>query len=275
MSDEVASGLKRAIRVLECLGNESAGRPDGVGVVEIGRLLGVEKSQVSRTLKALAEAGLVERDTESRGYRLGWRLFALAASSADPRLLAIAPGVLRQLVSVFGESAHVSTLQGAEVLTVLSESPPHSLKASSWIGRTAPLHSTSSGRALLFDHTEDEIRTLLDGVDFVPSAANTPRDVDDLIARLGAARRRGFAVCDEEFEPGLIAVAAPIRGFRGAIVAALNISAPKFRFDRIDAAGQHLVAAARHLSLRDGAGSTAGAPPTGATTNRPTQEPSR
>lgn len=269
MSEEVASGLQRAIRILECLGQESAGRSNGLGVIEISRLIGVDKSQVSRTLKTLAESGLVERDAETRAYRLGWRLFALAASSANRHLLATAPRVLRKLVALIGESAHLSTLKGPEVLTVLSEDPPHGLRASSWVGRTVPIHSTSSGRALLFDHTDDETRALFAGVRFEPSASNTPRDIDDLLERLDAARQRGYAVCDEEFEPGLVAVAVPIRSFRGDIVAALNISAPKFRFEHVEAAGRHLMTAARHLSLRDAA-ARAAATPTRATVTRPT-----
>ena len=49
---------------------------------------------------------------------------------------------------------------------------------------------------------------------------------------LATVRARGYAVTDEELEPGLIAVAAPIRGYDGAVIAALSVSGPTTRMNR-------------------------------------------
>ena len=49
---------------------------------------------------------------------------------------------------------------------------------------------------------------------------------------LATVRARGYAVTDEELEPGLTAVATPIRGYDGAVVAALSVSAPTTRMSR-------------------------------------------
>ena len=66
---------------------------------------------------------------------------------------------------------------------------------------------------------------------------------------MDAARQRGYAVADEAFETGLLAVAAPVRDFRGGIAAALNVSAPKFRLDaRLEEAGSAVAEAAASLS---------------------------
>lgn len=244
-----SSSLQRAIAILMTLGSEPATRRDSLGVVEIARLIGSEKTQVSRTLKTLGEAGLVDRDPDSLGYRLGWQLFVLASSAGNQHLLAVAPRVLRRLVTVVGERAHLSVLQGGEVMTLLSESPSQAIQAAGWVGRATPLNSTSSGRALLFDHTEDELRALLPEEAFRAEALNAPRDVEQLMSRLAQARKRGFATTDEEFEPGLVAVAAPVRDFQGRIIAAVNISAPKFRLGHnLEGAGLQVLAAAKHLS---------------------------
>lgn len=250
MTEETATSLQRAIAILTTLGSEAATRVEGIGVVEIARLLGREKSQVSRTLKTLAASGLVDRNPDTLGYRLGWRLFTLAASAADQHLLAAAPAVLRRLVTVVGERAHLSVLEGDEVLTVLSENPSRAvIQASGWVGRASSLQNTSSGRALLFDHSDEEIRGLLADVDFGSEARNAPRNAADVLNRVSQARQRGYAVADEEFEVGLVAVAAPVRDFRGRIIAALNVSAPKFRFgQKLDAAGVQVKAAANYLS---------------------------
>jgi len=198
--------------------------------MRISELLDREKSQVSRTLKALAGRGFVDRDPETLEYRLGWRVYTMAARTGRSRLLALAPPVLRKLVDELGETAHLSVLDGDEVLTLLSERSPRLVQASDWSGRRTPADRTSSGRALLFGH----------------DPASLP---EELGRRVRAARRRGYATVDEEFEPGLVGAAAPVRDFSGRIVAALNVSGPKFRLgDRLDAAGREVELAAEEMS---------------------------
>ncbi len=243
------TNLRRELAILTVLGGEEAVEDGGLGVVRIAELIGREKSQVSRTLKILAESGFVDRDTATLRYRLGWRFFALAARAGEQRLLTVAPALLERLVENLGETAHLSVLQGTEVLTVLSESPPHAVKADGWAGRTVPIYCTSSGRALLFDHDREAVSGLLSGVEFRELRPGTVRNVEELQESISHARERGYALGDEEFEFGLVGAAAPVRDFRGRLVASLNISAPKFRLGRrLEAAGREVKKAADELS---------------------------
>ena len=252
MVAETATSLRRGLAILFALEGE-ASRDGGLGVTRIAELLGREKSQVSRSLKILAQYGLVERDPDTRGYRLGSRLFAMATRSGETRLVSAAAPQLRRLVRELGETAHLSVLQGADVLTILSEAPDHVVQAAGWVGRTVPAYCTSSGRALLFDHDRDDLEAMFAGTSFDGAGPNAPRDVEELFDRIASARRRGFALVNEEFEPGLVAAAAPLRDFRGRVIAAVNVSAPKFRFgDRLDAASASVKAAADELSARLG-----------------------
>jgi DNA-binding IclR family transcriptional regulator len=102
------------------------------------------------------------------------------------------------------------------------------------VGALTPLAITSAGRALVSDLAEDELAALgLDGA-------------REAIAR---ARADGYAIVREEFEAGLVAAAAPIRDPAGHIIAAVNVSAPSFRFEhRLDEAARLLVEAADTLS---------------------------
>jgi IclR family KDG regulon transcriptional repressor len=244
------TNLRRELAILTVLGGEEAVEDGGLGVVRIADLIGREKSQVSRTLKVLAESGFVDRDTTTLQYRLGWRFFALAARAGDQRLLNAAPALLERLVENVGETAHMSVLQGVEVLTVLSESPPHAVKADGWAGRTVPIYCTSSGRALLFDHDHEALSSLLSGVEFRELRPGTVRNIEELEESIALARERGYALVDEEFEFGLVGTAAPVRDFKGRLVAALNVSAPKFRLGggRLEAAGREVKRAADELS---------------------------
>ena len=241
--------LKKELAILVALGGEEAVEDGGLGVVRVAQIIGREKSQVSRALKALATSGLVDRDPSTLHYRLGWRFFALAARAGEQRLLSVAPQLLERLVKNLGETAHLSVLQGGEVLTVLSRSPSHVVKADGWTGRTVPVYCTSSGRALLFDHDRDALSELLSGIEFRRLGPSTVGDVGELYERVVDARAQGYALVDEEFELGLVGVAAPVRDFRGWIAAALNVSAPKFRLgERLEAAGEEVKRAADELS---------------------------
>jgi IclR family KDG regulon transcriptional repressor len=254
MVAEPATGLRRGLDILMTVGGPESAAAGGLGVVRIAALVGREKSQVSRALKTMLDCGLVERDPETRAYRLGWRFYAMAAGAGDARLLAAARPVLQELVARVGESAHLSVLDGADVLTVLSEAPESAVRAAGWVGRRVPAHCTSAGRALLIDEQADALRARFAGVIFRAGSRRGPRDVPALERRIATARARGYAVVDEELEPGLVGAAAPVRGFDGRVVAAVNVSAPKFRLGRrLDGAGRAVRDAAAAVSARLGA----------------------
>ncbi len=263
MSNEIATSLRRALSVLLVLASDRSVKSHGLGVMEIAGLMDREKSQVSRTLRTLNDLGLVDRDPDTLNYRLGWQLFALAARAGEQRLLEEASPLLTGLVREVKERAHLCVFQGGEVLTVLSESPAQAVQAVDWVGRTVPAHCTSSGRALLLDHGLPELASLWPGARLPRPAPNSPASVRKLHALILEARTRGFAVAEEELEPGLVAVAAPIRDSRSRVVAALDVSGPKFRLEgRLEAVGQTLGDAAEELARRvgwrpeDGDGST-------------------
>lgn len=229
MAADRETSIRRAMEVLMSLGSEEAISQGGMRVTQIGERLGREKSQVSRALKVLAEYGLVERAHDALSYRLGWRIYALAQLGGRPRMLEEASPRLRALAARTQERAHLSVLQGAEVLTLLSESAGRAVEAVGWVGRMTPAYCTSAGRALLFDHDRDQLEARFAGVELQRLAPNTPTDLDKLAALVEEARERGYALCDEEFEAGLVGVAAPVRDATGAIVASFNVSAPTFR----------------------------------------------
>lgn len=240
-----ATGLRRGIDVLQALAGDEA-QPGGLGVLRVAELVGADKSQVSRTLKTLAGYGIVDRDADTRAYRLGWAMFALAARAGDTRLLTAGEPVARALAETLAERVHLTVLRGTDVLTVLSYAAPHAIEATGWVGRVVPAYCTSSGYALLVD---SDVQALLAHVELARLGPRTPRTVAEVAVRVAAGRERGFAIADEDFEPGLVAVAAPVRDFRGRVAAALNVSAPKFRLEaRVAEAGAAVAEAAAELS---------------------------
>jgi len=225
VSENPSTTLRRGVRLLAYLGSV-----DGdVGVTDVARATGMDKSLASRSLQVLAELGLVEQDAGTRAFRIGWGLFVLAAGAGDRRLRRVAPPLLEELSALTGESAYLSVRERNEVVTIFAARPPRVIQAVDWTGQRSPIPPTSAGRALLFDHGEEGMSRLLAPSDFASSVPAGPGDVAELARRVAKARRVGVAVVEEEFEPGLVGLAAPVRDWTGAIVAAVNLSGPVFR----------------------------------------------
>jgi DNA-binding IclR family transcriptional regulator len=241
-----ASGLRRDLELLEVL---ATGRE--LGVTRVAELVGREKTQVSRALASLAEEGLVERNPDTLGYRLGWRLYALAARTGEAHLVATAGPYLRRLVSQLHETAHLCVLRGGDVLTLLSESPSHAFRGVGWEGVSVAVPATSAGRVLISDWEPTVIREW-----FTPERLNAAgavrfRDTASLLEEIAHIRAHGYATVDEEFEVGVVGCSAPVRDFRGRIVAAINVTAPKGRLgDKLDAAGRVTARIAAELTAR-------------------------
>lgn len=251
--EDRGSSLRRALALVTALGSEELLGTGGAGVSQLAAMTGQDKSQVSRTLRTLADVGLVDRDPQTLLYRIGWQLFVLASRAGDQRLLSLAAPLLMRMVAETGERSHLSVLRGAAVLTLLTESPAHVLQTVSWVGRVVPCHATSSGRALLLDHGPDELEALLGKGELDRHGPHGVADVAELVARIEVARTQRAVVVDEEFEPGLVGVAAAVRDVTGRVVAALNVSGPTFRLrGELDAARTSVAAAADELSQQLG-----------------------
>ena len=236
------------LAILETLSHSGQDGEPGLTVSALARALGRDKSSVSRQLKPLVDLGLVERDASGL-HRLGWKLFAVAAQAGDQRLLLLAPPVMRQLATVLGERVHLSIRRNEDVFTIVSEGPQQVIEANMWVGRTVPIWCTSSGRALLFDHTAEEIRALIEKTFRKGPGSQAPTSVDEVVARVDKARLQGYALVVDEFEDGLSAAAAPVRDVHGRIVAAINVSAPSFRIaDNLAHVGRQVAQAATYLS---------------------------
>jgi len=242
--------VQRTLSVLDFVAARAGGAPPGV--VEIARGVGLEKSVVSRLLRTLAETRLLVRDP-GLGYRIGPRLFSVAAAAQDARLVELGTRAIAALADRFGERAEIYTRTGNLAMTVATASPDSPLQVTGWIGRTYPLVSTAAGRALLFDAHDEDLRRLIDTVGLDVSGPNSPRTADEALARLSVDRERRLCVAYEEVDRGLLAVGAPIRGAGGRIIAAIALSGPLDRVNvRLDELTHELPARAAALSAELG-----------------------
>ncbi|MEU9480492.1 IclR family transcriptional regulator [Streptomyces sp. NPDC048191] len=266
-----AIGLRRDLEILEVLRSPEATRGPGLSVTRISELTGREKSQVSRALAGMREEGLVDRDPGTMAYRCGWRLYALAAATGESRLVHTAGPFLRRLVSQIHETAYLRVLRGRNVMTLLTEPSPHAFRSLGWEGLTLPITQTSAGRVLISDWEDDVVRACF--TDEVTRYGHGMRQVQTagaLIDELQLIRTAGYAKVDGELEDGLVGVAAPVRDWRGRLVAAINVGAPRSRLHhQLDAAGRVTLRCATQLSRTLGYSGALGDPGADSTGSAP------
>ncbi|MET0801900.1 MAG: IclR family transcriptional regulator [Actinomycetota bacterium] len=221
--------MRRALRALELISEHGE-----LGVTELGRKLGVHKATASRLIATLAERGFVERDPISEKYRLGFGLISLAGAAVGGNdLVRAARPILDDLAERTRETVNLGVLSGESVVYIDQVTGTRSIVSVSWVGQRTPLHCTSNGKVLLAWAGDAERDRLLRA----PMARLTPRtitDVKKLRAQLSEVRARGYSQTLEELEEGLNAVAAPVRGMAGDLVAALSVSGPAFRMRAVD-----------------------------------------
>jgi DNA-binding IclR family transcriptional regulator len=198
-----------------------------LGTNEIARRTGMTPSTVSRQLGTLAASGLVERVPASGRYKLGIRLVQLANTVlARLDVREVARPHLVALVEATGETATLSVPGDDDAVTVDFVLGSHQIQPVSRLGRPSIAHATSAGKVMLAFGD----RELPDGA----LRAYTARTITDprLLAReIEVVRERGYAQAIGEREPGLTAIAAPVRAARGELEAIVALQGPSNRFD--------------------------------------------
>lgn len=269
-----ASGLARDIELLELLGASDPRR--GLGVSQLAEMTGRDKGVVSRALATLLESGLVDRDPATLRYRVGSRIYGLAARTSESTLVLASRPLLRRITLATQETSHLCVLREGNVLTLASELSPHEVRTTSWQGVMTAAWRTPSGRALLSDwdrealfawyeiHGNDQAivsqldpRMTTSGFSVLaapPIDKAVVRDFDSLLVEIDSIKKLGYARLDEELETGVVGASAPVRDFTGSVIAAINVSAPKARMShRLDELGAFVAHAAADLSTQLGA----------------------
>lgn len=208
------------------------GAASELGVSELARKTALGPSTVSRLLGSLVAGGLVEYNEATGRYRLGLglvRLASLVTGRLDLR--AIAHPHLQALVESTQETASLSIFGGEQAATIDFVPSPLAVSSTVRLGRPSLAHCTSVGK-LLLAYQPEEVR---ERVLAAPLPRFTPRTITDpeaLRAELPRIRAQGYAMAEEEREPELNAIAAPVYGAHGTVVAALGVQGPAHRFDR-------------------------------------------
>ena len=235
---------RRALAILELLSR--ADRP--LTFAEIGAALGYPRSSLFSLLKTLQDRQWLELDGDRHAYRLGVR--TLEAGTAYLRsidLVRLARPHMESVRDVLDETVQLAVLDGRYNVYLAKVDGAQRLRLASAVGRRLEAHATALGKMLLAGLADDEFDRLLAGVALERFTPRTITDLPALKRDVAAARRRGYAIDNEEHTRGVRCVAVPIHDYTGRTVAAISVSFPTVRFS--EAKGNQ----ARALLLEAGA----------------------
>jgi DNA-binding IclR family transcriptional regulator len=239
------AAVERALVVLDAVADAG-----DVGTNELARRTGINASTVSRLLATLASRGLVRHVEETGRYRLGARLVQLGgAALAGLDLRELARPVLAALAAETGETTTLSVPGEPDAITIDFVQSAASVQSVARLGRPSVAHATATGKIVLAFGDS--------ALPAGPLRAFTDRTITDravLEDEVAGARARGYAEAAGEREDDLNAIAAPVVGSRGELVAVVGVQGPAARFDAgsMERARGSLLVRARELSVAFG-----------------------
>ena len=247
--------LGRAFSILE----EVARHREGIGLADLSKLVGLHNSTTFHLAKTMVSLGYIRQEKESKRYRIGRPLFALAASALDEiEMVNVAKPVLEDLSRETGESSHFSVRMGDAVVVIARTGGPGAFQLADRVGVVRPAHCTALGKVMLASLSNDQFTRFLERVELKPSTEKSITEISTLLREIAEVRRTGVAYDEGEFNLEVRCIAVPVKDFTGQVVGALGISGPIWRESNQarQANAKTLQAAAARLSAAFGAQGT-------------------
>lgn len=225
--DSPVKSLAKALSVLECFSVEE---PE-LGISEISRRLGLQKSTVYNILNTFQRCGYIVQNPDNSKYALGLKLLHLSyIVSSHHGLRDTFLPCLNSIARETRETCYFGILDDLEVLYIEAAYPTTQQQTRNILGERAPLYCTGLGKAMLAYLPGETIERVLAG----PMRQFTGYTLNDPAAlrhALEEVRANGYAVDNMEHEFGIRCVAVPVFNTAGQVFAAVSVSGPSPRFD--------------------------------------------
>lgn len=218
--------IERAFAIAE----EVARNREGIGLAELSKRVGLHNSTTFHLVKTMVQLGYVSQLADSRKYRIGRRMFTLAAGAMDEiELVSVATPILEKLTGATGEYSHFAIRSGEQIVVVAKTAGTGIFQMVDRTGAVRPAHATALGKVLLAALSPSQLERYLASCELHKFTAKTISEKDALLREIEEVRRKGLAFDDGEFDPEARCVAVPVRDFTGRVAGAIGMSGPMWR----------------------------------------------
>ena len=240
--------LARGLRVFIAFTPE---RPEA-SLKDISEILGVDPSTASRFVYTLEILGYLERNQETKLYRVSPKTYALTVSLSGPRnLRKVSLPFMEELRDTTGETVVLGVRDVAEMVIIEVVETKHFLVPRGWVGGRVPIHCSALGKAVLAHLSHSVVVRLLDTITLTPHTPNTITSRMDFLADLEKVRKRGWSLNQEEYTQGIVSLGAPILSDDSEVAGAICVDIPTIRIENegfLELVAQKVVQAAKAIS---------------------------
>ncbi|MGO4303625.1 IclR family transcriptional regulator [Cupriavidus sp. RAF12] len=248
----MAGVLERALAVMELL----ATQPEGVPLASISQELDIPQSAAHRLLNELSRCGYVRQLRDHGDYALTARVASIGLSFLSATgIVDIAQPFVDRLAQISGELVRLAIVDGDRLTWVAkAQGARHGLRYDPDMGMDAKLSCSASGHAWMLTMTDERALELVTRQGFGSPqeyGPNAPTTIAALTKMLHEGRKRGYAMINEVFAPGMTAMAAPIQRKGQEPIGVLSVAGPAMRLTeaRMVSLAPDLLAVADELSL--------------------------
>jgi len=190
--------IERAFAIAE----EIARNREGIGLAELSKRVRLHNSTTFHLVKTMVQLGYVSQLADSRKYRIGRRMFTLAAGAMDEiELVSVATPVLEKLTRETGEYSHFAIRSGEQIVVVAKTAGTGIFQMVDRTGAVRPAHAAALGKVLLAALSPSQLERYLETCEFRKFTAKTIVERDALLREIEEVRRKGVAFDDGEFDP--------------------------------------------------------------------------
>jgi IclR family transcriptional regulator, pca regulon regulatory protein len=221
--------LARGLRVIEAFETNAK----GLSVSGVAQRTGLSRAAVRRLLMTLEMLGYAE--SEGGIYRLKPRILRLGYSYlSSSSLAAIADPILQSVAEILHEAVALGVLEGEDVVYVAHHGVQRVMSVGVSVGTRLPAYCTSGGRVLLAALPEADFQEFLHRSTLRSKTAKTITEKAAFAAMIEKVRLQGFALVDEELEPGLRSMAVPVKSRQNVVVASMNTGVHAAKLSCVD-----------------------------------------
>lgn len=218
------AAVERTLQVIECL----VGEVHGVSVTELVNRTDLSKSMVSRILTTLHENGYIEKDSQTRYYKLSFHFMSLVHRHINCLgLNDIFYPMMEQVANKTGELVQLAVVKQDGIFFIQKIDGIHPLRVGSMLGSRASFHATAAGKVWLASLPNEEVLKIISKAEMNAYTEHTITQVDRLLQDLELVRKRGYAIANQEQNRSVIAVGVPIK-ISEMVVAMLVVAVPHF-----------------------------------------------
>lgn len=247
MDNSTVQSVERVFSILEALSEY----PKGISLGDLSEIVSLHKSTVFRLLSTLGKMNYITKDSITGKYKLTIRLFEIGSRALDGfDLLSVSRPYLEKLTSLTNEVTHLVVPDDQWVVYLYKQAPHNFSIMSSAIGMRNYMYCTGVGKSIMAACSDEEIIRIWHSSEIIPYTPSTLTSLAAMQAEIKIIRQQGYAIDNEEHEPGIRCVAAAITDFSGKAIAAISLAATTYRMSdaRIQELAPLVISTAKSIS---------------------------